>query len=299
METKNCEDGKTGLNLRKFIYKYPVFILILVSVPFILSLCCYFSLPYFNEAGPSAWLGFWGGYLGSSIMAAITLYVLDRQLEQNHRENEDNRFVNDKNNEYNRQLQFKLFIYQQKRSHLLGITTIFEKIINLFENNVYLDFCAELSKHRNETLENKIRSTTYLINRINHLRLEIDYLYINLYHPLDKDSKQLINELNLLFDRQRNMINDIKIILELFKSEDINNVTLPESKKITRIMNEILEDNLNEVELDFSKRVLKAIGLRIIKENDCKKKVRRIFLNYLTNENKKIEELMKYGTDNK
>lgn len=84
---KNCVTHNNRSYLKRFLCKYKVLIILLISIPIILSICCYFSLPYFNEAGSSAWLGFWGGYLGSSIMAAITLYVLDRQLTQNHNEN--------------------------------------------------------------------------------------------------------------------------------------------------------------------------------------------------------------------
>ena len=70
-----------------FLCKYWHLLLIFASIPLILSVCCYFSIPYFNQAGSAAWLSFWGGYLGSVIMAGITLYVLNRQLKQNHNEN--------------------------------------------------------------------------------------------------------------------------------------------------------------------------------------------------------------------
>ena len=56
-------------------------------MPLILGICCYVSIPFFNAAGSQAWLGFWGGYLGSIIMSGVTLYVLDNQLAQNHKEN--------------------------------------------------------------------------------------------------------------------------------------------------------------------------------------------------------------------
>lgn len=79
--------------LTGFLKKYKLIIIILILIPVVLSIACYFSVPFFNEAGSSAWLGFWGGYIGSTIMAGVTLYVLHTQLTQNHQENEENRHI--------------------------------------------------------------------------------------------------------------------------------------------------------------------------------------------------------------
>lgn len=79
--------------LLDFIRKYKAVIVILILIPIVLGVACYYSVPFFNEAGSSAWLSFWGGYIGSTIMAGVTLYVLHAQLEQNHLENQENRNV--------------------------------------------------------------------------------------------------------------------------------------------------------------------------------------------------------------
>lgn len=81
------EENKPKNYFKTFVSKYKFVVLTLIVIPILLGIACYFSVPFFNEAGSSAWLSFWGGYLGSSIMAGITLYVLDRQLAQNHNEN--------------------------------------------------------------------------------------------------------------------------------------------------------------------------------------------------------------------
>lgn len=78
---------KRSKSIVEYLQKYKAIFVILITIPILLSVACYFSLPFFNEAGSSAWLGFWGGYLGSAIMAGVTLYVLDKQLSQNHKEN--------------------------------------------------------------------------------------------------------------------------------------------------------------------------------------------------------------------
>lgn len=74
-----------------YLRKYKGVVLALVGIPLLLNVACYFSLPFFNQVGSAAWLSFWGGYLGSAIMACVTLYVLQKQLKQNHNENETNR----------------------------------------------------------------------------------------------------------------------------------------------------------------------------------------------------------------
>lgn len=39
------------------------------------------------------WLSFFGSFIGSAIMAGITLYVLQEQLKQNQLENRQNRMI--------------------------------------------------------------------------------------------------------------------------------------------------------------------------------------------------------------
>ena len=81
------KENKSNLYFKIFVTKYKLIVLALILIPIVLGVTCYFSVPFFNVAGSSAWLSFWGGYIGSTIMAGVTLYVLDRQLAQNHKEN--------------------------------------------------------------------------------------------------------------------------------------------------------------------------------------------------------------------
>lgn len=81
------EDNNSNNYFKTIVTKYKFIIFGFIFIPILLGVACYFSVPFFNEAGSSAWLSFWGGYLGSTIMAGITLYVLDKQLAQNHKEN--------------------------------------------------------------------------------------------------------------------------------------------------------------------------------------------------------------------
>ena len=79
------EENKPKNYFKTFVSKYKFVVLALIVIPILLGIACYFSVPFFNEAGSSAWLSFWGGYIGSTIMAGVTLYVLDKQLAQNHK----------------------------------------------------------------------------------------------------------------------------------------------------------------------------------------------------------------------
>lgn len=101
----------------EYIRKYKAIIITLILIPIVLSVACYYSIPFFNEAGSSAWLSFWGGYIGSTVMAGVTLYVLHAQLEQNHLENQQNR-----------NLQNKLMLYQIGNDNL----KLFKEASNLF-----------------------------------------------------------------------------------------------------------------------------------------------------------------------
>jgi len=51
----------------------------------------------------SSWLSFWGGYIGSIISALIAMFILWKQLNQNHDESEKNRQQNHDESEKNRQ----------------------------------------------------------------------------------------------------------------------------------------------------------------------------------------------------
>lgn len=81
------KENRSNHYFTTFVTKYKLVVLALILIPIVLGVACYFSIPFFNVAGSSAWLSFWGGYIGSTIMAGVTLYVLDRQLAQNHKEN--------------------------------------------------------------------------------------------------------------------------------------------------------------------------------------------------------------------
>lgn len=104
--------------IKKFLKAYWWAILIILVVPILLNFIV--LIPAFLPiVGDSVdWLSFHGSYIGSVIASLITLYVLYKQLQHNHEENEKTRQENQTVNEKNRQLQLNILKYEQSRQWL-------------------------------------------------------------------------------------------------------------------------------------------------------------------------------------
>ena len=55
------KENKSNLYFKIFVTKYKLIVLALILIPIVLGVACYFSVPFFNVAGSSAWLSFWQG----------------------------------------------------------------------------------------------------------------------------------------------------------------------------------------------------------------------------------------------
>lgn len=75
-------------------------VILIILIPLLLN--CF--LPSINKA---SWLAFWGSYIGGLLTSLIAIFILNRQLRQNYKENESNR-----------QLQISVFQYGQKMALL-------------------------------------------------------------------------------------------------------------------------------------------------------------------------------------
>lgn len=129
------QDHSTN-NLTEFIKKYKLIIIILILIPVVLGIACYFSVPFFNRAGSSAWLGFWGGYIGSTIMAGVTLYVLHTQLTQNHQENEENRLIQINTIKYQTKI---AWINQLRKVITYSLENLTFSVQNMYEQQMVTD----------------------------------------------------------------------------------------------------------------------------------------------------------------
>lgn len=85
---------------KAFLKEYWWVILIRLGAPVLLNFIIF--IPAFSPivGGSSDWLSFYGSYIGLVIASLITLYVLYKQLQHNHEDNEktrrDNQAVNEK-----------------------------------------------------------------------------------------------------------------------------------------------------------------------------------------------------------
>ncbi len=99
-------------------------LIVLLVLPLLINLLCC-RVPVINKifGEPKGWTMFWGTYIGAIISCLVAYYVLFKQLEQNHKENSDNR-----------KLQIGVIEYQQKtqwltelKSRLFDFETLFHR----------------------------------------------------------------------------------------------------------------------------------------------------------------------------
>ena len=105
-------------HIKKIIKEYWGLLLILGFSPVIINYIVLMPsfLPVVGDS--EKWLSFFGSFAGSVIMTGVTLYVLQKQLKQNHDENEENRIANEKANKENRASQNKLTLFQVETHNL-------------------------------------------------------------------------------------------------------------------------------------------------------------------------------------
>lgn len=81
------------------------------------------------------WLAFFGSFIGSAILAGITLYVLQEQLQQNHDENMQNRDDNRAENEANRLQSQKFRIQDIELKWFDDLKLACSKLYSAFSSN--------------------------------------------------------------------------------------------------------------------------------------------------------------------
>ncbi|GEM_PF-6774299 len=225
---------------RSFIRKHIWIAIIFALIPLVLSVACYFSIPFFNHAGSSAWLSFWGGYLGSTIMAGITLYVLDKQLKQNHEENENNRKTDRVQNQFNRELtlnlrkqEIELAWFEDLKSACIKLDGAFnnddviiasdiDPLSDQFNdtvsklltrmNEAYFNFKITISYHKNVTkqievlrLERFVAEYISLLSDMNSLHV-YGYLLIHALEDIDLSPEETEVKLkNFILNHKENM----------------------------------------------------------------------------------------------
>ena len=120
------------------------------------------------------WLAFFGSFIGSAILAGITLYVLQEQLQQNQDENRQNRDDNRTENESNRLQSQKFRLQEIELKWFDDLKQACSKLYSAFSSNevVIVSDLDPLSDRYHDEV-------TRLINRMNeayfNLQLVVNY----------------------------------------------------------------------------------------------------------------------------
>lgn len=160
--------------------KYWWLLIILIVLPGIINLCYYFPAIDAIFLEPQKWTIFWGSYIGAIVSTLVTLFVLFKQLEQNHSENE-----------YNRKLQLSVLEYQKDMQWLNAFTSKIIDYLNAINWNEW-GFIREdiiFNKDR-ENLRQRIRQIT---EKINSLDAELHVLLLN---RLDDKEKSFVEKID-------------------------------------------------------------------------------------------------------
>lgn len=259
-----------------FLRKYKIVIGIFVSIPLLLSVACYFSIPYFNNAGSAAWLGFWGGYLGSAIMAGVTLYVLDKQLSQNHEENDKNRKDNITENKSNRALSSNLRLQEIEIRWFEDLKLACIKLYSAFNNDdvVLVSDLDPLTEQFNEKVSQMLTrmNETYfnfqlVVNYHKNIANKEEVMKIQHYV---KEYLSLLSDMNSLFVYGlvlKDGLNNIDLTPEELNSQyrgyilkHKKNMEIPEIKE-NRIWDLLIDDRFDKIE--YLSEVLGILRKRI------------------------------------
>lgn len=287
MTQYNTNNNLEQKSLWNFLKKYKKVSIALICIPILLSAACYFSVPYFNQAGSSAWLSFWGGYLGSVIMAGITLYVLEQQLSQNHNENSQNRNNNKNENISNRELQLKILTFQQEQ---LWLDKFRQSAGHYLEIYSYNDL-VEVSNIARKDPYKAFFMVKDLFSRAGKADLELAFIQRNseLFSKIDIDKTKL-------FIFYNDVLGDIQSLLTIRINDE--NITLSEGlhtlSNITEDMREIILRILKELPNDsIVNQFNAAILTRIKLVEKCEEKLRDWFCKYIIEEQSRINNILK------
>lgn len=228
------------------------------------------------------WLSFWAGYTGSIVTAGIAMFVLWKQLKQNHEENEDNR-----------QLQLNLLEYQQQTQ---WINSMREACIK----NIYSYDC------------NDIINVTHIMQRD---LFEAYRLMGDISSRLQKTDTEVIFIGRIKFDYQKTfhearikafkeyvvVINDMKrVILHLFNKKDFPKEqisAIKNDKKISDNFKTIFNSHNFDNDLSVITNVFHITEKYFMSSNVYFNTVREFTLEYLAKEQEQIDKILTNDTE--
>ena len=295
------QENNSNRYYKTFISKYKFIIIGLILIPILLGVACYFSVPFFNEAGSSAWLSFWGGYIGSTIMAGVTLYVLDKQLIQNHKENLCNAIMHIAtltNNEEKGQI-----------DKLADALVDFQSSFNFLEINQVAD---RMLKGQYLVSDQDILNTLFREVDVKGFKIDIllkpiptsKYIaeYNKIFNVLYNDYGLLIGDFVFFIDLMKDLPNDDKLVKAYILQEIKNNKAIDETSvpnlsqipgyKPPKSICEIIEENsyFDDIKTNASEIIKRRLIQSINTDSELKETLKTTIINLLDYEYRCIND---------
>lgn len=153
---------------------------LVILIPCLINLIMIQPRIYRIVGNDTSWLSFWGGYIGSVISSAIALFILWKQLNQNHQENDENR-----------KLQLKNIEYQQKSQWL---NLLRSKLADYYSAFCFNDLALLSNKIKTKKNKSDIRNEIkVMVDRVANTDFSVKILFpIN----TDSDEKKMLLELD-------------------------------------------------------------------------------------------------------
>lgn len=226
--------------LRPSKYRAIIAIIFIIITPPILNWAL--SRPAFCRiVGTDAdWLSFYGGYIGSVITSIITLYVLHKQLRQNHDENEQNRVDNQCANKDNRLLQLNILKYEQEKRWLQEIRTACISNTNAYNHNDVKEVCHSFMYHPTyEDISFKIKT---LIDRLDQTDTAIGFLMPTTH--IDHSSRVFNNKRIQAYKDYNRIIEDIQNLARFINMDYVTIKVVLMSCSFSSDLREMIDENI-------------------------------------------------------
>ncbi|WP_147350478.1 hypothetical protein [Bacteroides intestinalis] len=192
--------------MKSFLKKYWWIILLLLIAPIVINYIIICPSPCKIVADQSAWLSFFGSFYGSAIMVGVTLYVLERQSQDNHQEN---LAIQEKNN--------SLHEYQIKIQWLDKLRDAVCKFYTSFYLNDLLVIADDIIFKRDYV------NTKQLLKRlIDESNVASFNLFILFPKNLDNAEMSLLSKIHQLSDEHSALLEDLDWVISGVASHNGN-----------------------------------------------------------------------------
>lgn len=281
----------------KIIKKYWWLILILLIIPFII--CTLYFILHGNGIikGEADWLSFTGGYIGVLLSTLVAFFILHKQLNQNHEENE-----------YNRKLQLKAIKYEQELKMLENMKVSFgvlfksldhQKLITLRDKIVLYYFPDDQFKI---TYNDVIKNMDDFVGEINQARY-VYYTSLTGMGKLDEKEISYLEEINNIINGYADLLIDLKALIdnfvkspdEIHRSPNFIRLVIDKLKKdkYNTHISEITIKLIEEENYSFYDNADSIINKRVLYLSESLKLTNRmpsVLYDFLDHEQKKIDD---------